>query len=78
LQGSRIVNTIITNKGARKMTKKLKEYTVCIQYDVQKIYTVSAKNEEQAQDLVLNGKGYSEVGDESWENHEVIEVKEVE
>jgi len=38
------------------MTKKLKEYTVCIQYDVQKIYTVSAKNEEQAQDLVLNGK----------------------
>ncbi len=56
------------------MTKKLKEYTVCIQYDVQKIYIVSAKNEEQAQDLVLNGKGYSEVGDESWENDEVIEV----
>jgi hypothetical protein len=60
------------------MTKKLKEYTVCLQYEVQKIYTVSAKNEEEAQDLVLSGKGYSEKSDEDWGYEEVIEVKEVE
>jgi len=59
------------------MTKKLKDYTVCLQYEVQKIYTVSAKNEKQAQDLVLNGKGYSERSDEDWGYEEVIEVKEV-
>lgn len=58
--------------------KKLKEYTVCIKYDVQKIYTVSAKNEEKAEKLVLDGKGYSERSDEDWEYIEIIETKEVE
>lgn len=59
------------------MTKKLKEYTVVLQYDVQKTYTVSAKNEEQAEELVMDGKGYSEKSDEHWDYEEVIEVKEV-
>lgn len=59
------------------MTKKLKEYTVCLQYNVQKIYTVSAKNEEQAQDLVLDGKGYSDTSNEDWDSPELIEVKKV-
>jgi hypothetical protein len=58
------------------MNKKLKEYTVCLQYEVQKIYTVSAKNEEQAEKLVKDGKGYSEKWDEDWGCEEVLEVKE--
>ena len=29
------------------MTKQLKEYNVVLQYEVQKIYTVSAKNQEE-------------------------------
>lgn len=59
------------------MTKKLKEYSVVLQYNVQKTYTVSAKNEEEAEELVLDGKGYSERSDEDWDNEEVIEVEEV-
>jgi len=57
--------------------KKLKEYNVVLQYEVQKIYTVSAKNEEEAEELVRDGKGYSERSDEDWDYEEVIEVKEV-
>ena len=60
------------------MTKKLKEYAVVLQYEVQKTYTVSAKNEQEAEDLVMDGKGYSEKSDEDWDYEEVIEVKEVE
>ena len=60
------------------MNKKLKEYNVVLQYDVQKIYTVSAKNEEHAEELVRNGKGYSEKSDEDWDCEEIIEVNEVE
>ena len=59
------------------MTKKLKEYNVVLQYDVQKTYTVSAKNQEEAEELVRNGNGYSEKSDEDWGCEEVIEVKEV-
>jgi len=59
------------------MTIELKEYNVVLQYQVQKIYTVSAKNEEEAEELVINGKGYSEKSDEDWDYEEVIEVKEV-
>ena len=58
--------------------KKLKEYSVVLQYEVQKIYTVSAKNEEEAQNLVMSGKGYSEKSDEYWDYEEVIEINEVE
>jgi len=65
-------------QGARNMTKELKEYNVVLQYEVQKIYTVSAKNQEEAEELVLDGKGYSEKSDEDWDYEEVIEVKEVE
>jgi hypothetical protein len=60
------------------MTKKQKEYNVVLQYEVQKIYTVSAKNEEEAQNLVMSGKGYSEKSNEDWDYEEVIEVREVE
>jgi hypothetical protein len=59
------------------MTKKLKEYNVVFQYDVQKTYTVSAKNQEEAEELVKSGKGYSEKWDEDWGCEEVLEVKEV-
>ena len=59
------------------MTKKLKDYNVVLQYDVQKTYTVSAKNQEEAEELVRSGKGYSEKCDEDWGCEEVIEVKEV-
>ena len=58
--------------------KKLKEYSVVLQYEVQKIYTVSAKNEDEAKDLVMSGKGYSEKSDEYWDYEEVIEINEVE
>jgi hypothetical protein len=58
--------------------KKLKEYSVVLQYEVQKIYTVSAKNEEEAQNLAMSGKGYSEKSDEYWDYEEVIEINEVE
>ncbi len=57
--------------------KKLKEYAVVLQYEVQKTYTVSAKNEEEAEELVLSGNGYSERQQEDWDYEEVIEVKEV-
>ena len=60
------------------MTKKQKEYNVVLQYEVQKIYTVSAKNEEEAQNLVMSGKCYSEKSNEDWDYEEVIEVREVE
>ena len=59
------------------MTKKLKTFNVVLQYDVQKIYTVSAKNQEQAEQLVMDGKGYSEKSDEDWDCEEVLEVMEV-
>jgi hypothetical protein len=59
------------------MTEKLKTYDVTLQYEVQKTYTVSANNQEEAEELVKNGKGYSEKWNEYWDNEEVIEVKEV-
>ena len=58
------------------MTEKLKKYIVCVQYNVQKIYTVSANNQEEAEKLVLDGKGYSDKSDEDWDRQEVIEIKE--
>jgi hypothetical protein len=65
-------------KENKTMTKKQKEYNVVLQYEIQKIYTVSAKNEEEAQNLVMSGKG-SEKSKEDWDyEYEVIEVKEVE
>jgi ectoine hydroxylase-related dioxygenase (phytanoyl-CoA dioxygenase family) len=54
------------------MTKKLKTFNVALQYEVQKIYTVSAKNQEEAEQLVMNGKGYSEKSDEDWRLHNEI------
>lgn len=57
------------------MTKKLKEYNVVIQYDVQRTFTVYAASEEQAEELVRDEKAidYSD----NWDEVETLEVKEV-
>jgi hypothetical protein len=54
------------------MTKGLKEYNVVFQYDVQRTYTVYAKDEEQAEELVKDGKAISH------DEEETLEIKEVE
>jgi hypothetical protein len=58
------------------MTKKLKEYNVVIQYDVQRTFTVYAASEEQAEELVRDEKAidYSD----NWDEVGTLEVKEVE
>lgn len=57
------------------MTKKIKEYNVVIQYDVQRTFTVYAASEEQAEELVRDEKAidYSD----NWDEVETLEVKEV-
>ena len=57
------------------MTKGLKEYNVVFQYDVQRTYTVYAKDEEQAEELVKDGKAISH--DDNWGEEETLEIKEV-
>ena len=56
------------------MTKDLKEYNVVFQYDVQRTFTVYAKNEEEAEDLVKTGNALSY--EDNWGEEETIEVKE--
>ena len=58
------------------MTKKLKEYNVVIQYDVQRTFTVYAKDEEQAEELVRDEKAISY--EDNWDMEEILEIKEVE
>jgi hypothetical protein len=57
------------------MTKKLKTFNVVLQYDVQRTYIILAKNEEQAEKLVLNGKAISH--SDHWGEEETLEVMEV-
>ena len=58
------------------MTKELKKYNVVFQYDVQRTFTVYAKNEEEAEDLVKTGNALSY--EDNWGEEETIEVKEAE
>jgi hypothetical protein len=57
------------------MTKDLKEYNVVFQYDVQRTFTVYAKNKEEAENLVKTGNALSY--EDNWGEEETIEVKEV-
>ena len=57
------------------MTKKNKKYDVIIQYDVQRTYTVLAKNEEQAEEIVRNGDAISHK--DHWLEIDTLEVKKV-
>ena len=57
------------------MTKKNKKYDVVIQYDVQRTYTVLAKNDEQAEKIVRNGEAISP--NDHWLGIDTLEVKEV-
>jgi hypothetical protein len=57
------------------MTKKLKKYNVVLQYDVQRTYTVYAKNDEHAEELVLDSKAISH--SDHWGEEEILEVMEV-
>jgi hypothetical protein len=57
------------------MTKKLKTFNVVLEYDVQRTYIILAENEEQAEELVLDGKAISHR--DHWDYKEVIEVKKV-
>ena len=57
------------------MNKKNKKYDVVIQYDVQRTYTVLAKNEEQAEKIVRNGDAKSHK--DHWLEIDTLEVKEV-
>jgi hypothetical protein len=58
------------------MTKDLKEYNVVFQYDVQRTFTVYAKNKEEAENLVKTGNALSY--EDNWGEEETIEVKETE
>jgi hypothetical protein len=60
--GPRIVNTITTNKGARKMTKKEHKYFV---YDVPATmrYKVYAENEIEAKQLLIEQAGWDLKGE---------------
>ena len=58
------------------MTKKLKEYNVVIEYEVQRTFTVYAKNEEQAEELVRNEKALNH--EDNWDEVGTLEVVEVE
>ena len=58
------------------MTKKLKEYNVVIEYEVQRTFTVYAKNEEQAEKLVRNEKAFDH--EDNWDEVGTLEVVEVE
>ncbi len=58
------------------MTKELKEYNVVFQYDVQRTFTVYAKDQEQAEELVKTGNALSY--EDNWGEEETIEVKETE
>ena len=55
--------------------KKLKEYNVVIQYDVQRTFTVYAASEEQAEELVRDEKSISY--EDNWDEICTLEVKEV-
>ena len=57
------------------MIKELKEYNVVIQYDVQRTFTVYAKDEEQAEELVREEKAISY--EDNWDMEEILEIKEV-
>jgi hypothetical protein len=57
------------------MTKIKKVYDVVIQYDVQRTYTVLAKNQEQAEKIVRNGYAISHK--DHWLEIDTLEVKEV-
>ena len=57
------------------MTEKLKTFNVVLQYDVQRTYTILAENEEQAEELVLDGKAISH--SDHWGEEETLEVMEV-
>ena len=57
------------------MTKKNKKYDVVIQYDVQRTYTVLAKNDEQAEKIVRNGEAISHK--DNWLEIDTLEIKEV-
>ena len=55
--------------------KKLKKYNVVLQYDVQRTYTVYAKNDEHAEELVLDSKAI--LHSDHWGEEEILEVMEV-
>jgi hypothetical protein len=57
LQGSRIANTITTNKGARNMTKTFEIVTLETVPVIKKfVYTLEAESKEEAERNFLNNK----------------------
>lgn len=58
------------------MNKDLKEYNVVIEYEVQRTFTVYAKNEEQAEELVRNEEAIDH--EDNWEEIGTLEVLKVE
>ena len=58
------------------MNKDLKEYNVVIEYEVQRTFTVYAKNEEQAEELVRNQEAVDH--EDNWEEIGTLEVLKVE
>jgi hypothetical protein len=58
------------------MNKDLKEYSVVIEYEVQRTFTVYAKNEEQAEELVRNEEAIDH--EDNWEEIGTLEVLKVE
>jgi len=57
------------------MNKDLKKYNVVIEYEVQRTFTVYAKNEEQAEELVRNEEAIDH--EDNWEEIGTLEVLKV-
>jgi hypothetical protein len=57
------------------MNKDLKEYNVVIEYEVQRTFTVYAKDEEQAEELVRNEEAVDH--EDNWEEIGTLEVLKV-
>jgi hypothetical protein len=57
------------------MNKNLKKYNVVIEYEVQRTFTVYAKNEEQAEELVRNEEAINHR--DNWEEIGTLEVLKV-
>jgi len=53
----------------------MKKYRIVLSYDVQKVFEVNAKDEEDAEDKAKDWKG--DLGKDDWEYRDLIETEEI-
>ena len=53
----------------------MKKYRIVLSYDVQKVFELNAKDEEDAEDKAKDWKG--DLGKDDWEYREWIETEEI-